>query len=61
MSKLQILYADYEVNSETDDMFVVTPEGNYFNFPGDEYSEKHEEVTIIDTKSHTPYIVKFNE
>ena len=56
-----ILYADFEIESENNDMFVVTPEGNYFNFPSDTYNENHEDVTIIDPKSHKIYVVKFND
>lgn len=59
--KNDILYADFELNSDTNDMFVVTPEGNYFNFPGNDYNENHEDVTIIDPKSHLIYTVKFND
>lgn len=55
------LYADYELHSKTNDMFVITPEGNYFNFPGNEYNETHEPIVIIDTKSHKRYTVIFNE
>ena len=47
-----VLYADFELNSATNDMFVVTPEGNYYNFPGDEFTEGHSPIDIIDTKSH---------
>jgi len=57
----EILYADFEVNGCTKDMFVVTPEGNYFNFPSDEYDENHDDVQIVDPKSHKIYTVKFNE
>jgi hypothetical protein len=59
--KNDILYADFELNSDTNDMFVVTPEGNYFNFPGNDYNENHEDITIIDPKSHLIYTVKFND
>ena len=51
-------YADFEL--EGNDMFVVTPEGNYFNFSGSEYDESHEPETIIDPKSHKVYTVVFN-
>lgn len=57
----KILYADFEINSKTKDMFVITPEGNYINFPGSSYDENHPDEQIIDTKSHKIYIVKFNE
>lgn len=56
-----ILYADYEVDNKNEDMFVVTPEGNYFNFPGNEFDENHDDIQIVDTKSHKIYTVKFNE
>ena len=59
--KDNILYADFELDSETNDMFVITPEGNYFNFPGNDYNENHEDTTIIDPKSHLIYTVKFND
>lgn len=55
------LYADFEPVSKTNDMFVVTPEGNYYNFPGDEFTENHTPIDIIDTKSHKIYKVLFNE
>lgn len=54
---MEKLYADYELDSN--DMFVVTPEGNYFNFPGKEYDDSHEDIVIVDTKSHIRYIVSF--
>lgn len=56
----EILYADFSLDSDKD-MFVITPEGNYFDFPGDMYDETHDDITIIDPKSHKNYIVKFNE
>lgn len=56
-----VLYADFEVGNPNNDMFVVTPEGNYYNFPGDTYDESHEDITVVDTKSHRPYTVKFND
>ena len=56
-----ILYADFEIESENNDMFVITPEGNYFNFPGDAYDEGHEDITVVDPKSHKIYVVKFND
>lgn len=55
----EIIYADYEVDSQ--DMFVVTPEGNYFNFPHPEYTEEHKPQDIIDPKSHKMYTVVFSE
>lgn len=54
---METIYADYEL--EGNGMFVVTPEGNYYNFP--EYDETHEPVEIIDTKSHKRYNVVFDE
>lgn len=57
----ETLYADFEIDSKTNDMFVVTPEGNYFNFPGNEFDETHENIDIIDTKSHNIYTVIFGE
>lgn len=54
-----ILYADVEVDSN--DYFVITPEGNYFNFPSDKFNENSDDFVIIDTKSHVPYTVKFHE
>lgn len=56
-----VLYADFELENENNDMFVVTPEDNYFNFPGDIYNEQHEDVSIIDPKSHRQYVVKFKD
>lgn len=53
-----ILYADIELDS--DDWFVVTPEGNYFNFPcGSVDIEK--DKSIIDPTSHKIYVVRFND
>lgn len=54
-----ILYADQELDSN--DYFVITPEGNYFNFPSDKFNENSDDFTIIDTRSHKPYVVKFHE
>ncbi len=56
-----ILYADFEMDNSNNDMFVITPENNYFNFPGDIYNEEHNDILIIDPKSHIQYIVKFKE
>lgn len=53
------LYADFEIDS--DDMFVVTPEGNKFTFSSESYNEDHEPESIIDPTSHKEYIVAFNE
>lgn len=54
-----VLYADLELDS--DDFFVITPEGNYFNFPSDKFNERSNDFVIVDTKSHIPYTVKFHE
>ena len=54
-----ILYADFELDS--DDMFVITPEGNYYNFPSQEYNEHSQDLIITDTKSHKRYRVCFSE
>ena len=51
------LYADIEL--ESNDMFVITPEGNYFNFPASKYNENSPDETIIDPKSHKIYTVVF--
>ena len=53
------LYADQELDN--DDYFVVTPEGNKFNFPYPEYSERHDETFIVDPMSHKTYTVVFDE
>lgn len=54
------VYADFELD-ESGDMFVVTPEGNKFNFPHTSYTEEHEPEVVYDPTSHTPYLVIFNE
>ena len=59
MKKIENIYADYEYNS--DDMFVVTPEGNRYTFPAPEYTEKHDPEIIVDTTSHMQYNVIFDE
>ena len=59
MKKIENIYADYEYDS--DDMFVVTPEGNRYTFPAPEYSEKHDPEIIVDSTSHTQYNVIFDE
>ena len=59
MKKIENIYADYEYNS--DDMFVVTPEGNRYTFPAPEYSDKHDPEIIVDTTSHIQYNVIFDE
>lgn len=53
------LYADIELNS--DNWFVLTPEGNYFTFDGDKYDELHDDIMIVDPASHKNYTVSFNE
>ena len=53
------LYADIEINGK--DFFVVTPEGNYFNFPSSEFNESHSDAIIVDPKSHKMYTVVFDE
>lgn len=59
MKKIENIYADYEYDS--DDMFVVTPEGNRYTFPAPEYSDKHDPEIIVDTTSHIQYNVIFDE
>ena len=61
MENVKTLYADFVTDSNSKDMFVVTPEGNRFKFDYPTYPEEHEEVTIIDPWSHKTYIVVFNE
>jgi hypothetical protein len=58
-TKIQDIYADFELDS--DDMFVVTPEGNKYSFPAPEYNENHDPEIIVDTTSHIQYNVIFNE
>lgn len=52
------LYADQELNSNN--WFVVTPEGNYFTFDADKYNENSDDTMIIDPRSHKTYTVCFN-
>ena len=59
MKKIENIYADYEYLS--DDMFVVTPEGNRYTFPAPEYTDKHDPEIIVDTTSHIQYNVIFDE
>ena len=59
MKKIENIYADYAYNS--DDMFVVTPEGNRYTFPAPEYTDKHDPEIIVDTTSHMQYNVIFDE
>lgn len=61
MENIKTLYADFVTDSNSKDMFVVTPEGNRFKFDYPTYTEEHEEVTIVDPWSHKTYIVVFNE
>lgn len=59
--EIQNLYADFVVEDKSNDMFVITPEGNRFRFNAPEYTEKHEDITIVDPWSHKTYNVIFNE
>ena len=59
MCDSNILYADIEINS--DDFFVITPEGNYFNFPCSKFNENSDPAVVIDPMSHKKYTVMFNE
>ena len=59
MKKIENIYADYEYDS--DDMFVVTPEGKRYTFPAPEYTDKHDPEIIVDTTSHMQYNVIFDE
>ena len=59
MKKIENIYADYEYDS--DDMFVVTPDGNRYTFPAPEYTDKHDPEIIVDTTSHMQYNVIFDE
>ena len=59
MKKIENIYADYEYDS--DDMFVVTPEGNRYTFHAPEYTDKHDPEIIVDTTSHIQYNVIFDE
>lgn len=59
MKYIENIYADYEYDS--DDMFVVTPEGNRYTFPAPEYTDKHDPEIIVDTTSHIQYNVIFDE
>ena len=61
MENVKTLYADFVTDSNSKDMFVVTPEGNRFKFDYPTYTEEHDEVTIVDPWSHKTYIVVFNE
>jgi len=57
--EVKILYADFELKSN--DMFVITPDGNYFNFPSPEFNDKHDDVDIVDPRSHKIYKVVFTD
>ena len=59
MKDIENIYAEYEYDS--DDMFVVTPEGNRYTFPAPEYTDKHDPEIIVDTTSHIQYNVIFDE
>ena len=59
MKNIENIYADYEYDS--DDMFVITPEGNRYIFPAPEYTDKHDPEIIVDTTSHIQYNVIFDE
>ena len=59
MKDIENIYADYEYDS--DDMFVVTPEGNRYTFPAPEYTDKHDPEIIVDTTSYIQYNVIFDE
>lgn len=54
----KIIYADIRI--DCDDWFVITPEGNEFTFPHEEYNEYHNDIEIVDPKSDKTYIVRFN-
>ena len=58
MENEMTLYADQELNSNN--WFVVTPEGNYFTFDADKYNENSDDTMIIDPRSHKTYTVCFN-
>lgn len=55
---MEKLYADFMLKGN--DMFVVTPEGNRFHFPGEKYNELHEPELIVDPWSHKTYTVIFS-
>ena len=58
---IETLYADFVLDENCNDMFVVTPEGNRFRFNAPEYTEEHDTITIVDPWSHKTYNVVFNE
>ena len=61
MESVTVLYADFLPNDTSNDMFVVTPEGNRYTFPAPEYTDKHDPEIIVDTTSHIQYNVIFDE
>lgn len=61
MDNVTVLYADFLPDENSNDMFVITPEGNRFKFDAPTYTEKHEDITIVDPWSHKTYTVVFNE
>lgn len=61
MDNVTVLYADFLPDENSNDMFVITPEGNRFKFDAPTYSENHEDITIVDPWSHKTYTVVFNE
>ena len=61
MESVTVLYADFLPNDTSNDMFVVTPDGNRFKFDAPIYTENHEDITIVDPWSHKTYTVVFNE
>ena len=44
MESVTVLYADFLPNDTSNDMFVVTPEGNRFKFDAPIYTENHEDI-----------------
>lgn len=58
---MEKIYADYKLDN-TNDMFVITPEGNEFIFLSEDgYNDTHIPVTVIDPSSNKNYLVIFNE
>lgn len=57
---MEVIYADYKLDS--DDMFVVTPEGREYIFlASDGYNEEHIPVTVFDETVNKNYLVRFDE
>lgn len=57
---MEKIYADFKLDSN--DMFVVTPEGNEFIFLKDDgFDEEHIPVTVLDPTSKNTYLVIFDE